>query len=247
VARDDEANQAIKTMKTRSYQFHRGITKLEIVFVLVIIAVLIGLVCPPQLKAAKAAAKAQATNNAKEIGTALINFSEQYESYPSQDTLQQLQAKGVKVLPIGNDANSYLGQLLAADCIDSEKIFYVKGMEGIHEGDSRFDTPENLLKKGENGFGYVMLQGEKPLVSPGSIVPVVVAPLKSGGSDPVFDEGPFAGQYIYLTPDGAVSGGKINKDGKPIARGRGAGGLFGAGKDSIFEDDVPDVKAPRGL
>lgn len=232
-------------MKTRSYQFHRGITKLEIVFVLVIIAVLIGLVCPPQLKAAKAAAKAQATSNAKEIGTALINFSEQYESYPSQDTLQQLQAKGVKVLPIGGDANSYLGQLLAAGCADSEKIFYVKGISS-REGDSRFDTPESLLKKGENGFGYVMLQGEKTLHKPGSIVPVVVAPLLTGGSNPTFDPGPFAGQYIYLTPDGAVSGGRISKDGKPIAKGRGSGGLFGQGENSVFtEQGVPDVKMPR--
>lgn len=232
-------------MKIRNDHPERGITKLEVVFVLIIIVVLAGLGFPTRLKAAKASAKAQATSNAKEIGTALLGFYELYDSYPSQDTLQQLQAKGVKVLPIGNDANSYPGQLLAAECIDSEKIFYVKGMKGIQEGDNRFDTPAELLKKGENGFGYVMLQGEKSLLKPTSIVPLVVAPLLTGGSDPTFDPGPFADQYIYLTPDGAVSGGKISKEGKPIAKGRGAGGLFGVGKDSVFGTDIPDVKMPR--
>ena len=225
-------------METRSDQSHRGITRLEVVFVLIIIIVLAGFAYPgAQLKAAQAAGKAQATSNAKEIGSALIGFIEEYGGYPSPDTLRQLQAKGGKVLPIGNDANSYLGQLLAAGCVDSEKIFYVKGMDGIREGDDDFASPDELLKKGENGFGYVMLRGEKQLVSPGSIVPVVVAPLKTGGSDPTFDDGPFAGQYIYLTPDGAVSGGKISKEGKPIAKGRGAGGLFST--------DIPDVKMPR--
>ncbi|YCM43415.1 hypothetical protein V2O64_19085 [Verrucomicrobiaceae bacterium 227] len=225
-------------METRSDQSHRGITRLEVVFVLIIIIIFGGFVYPgAQHKAAKASAKAQATSNAKEIGTALLAFHEKYGSYPSQDTHQQLQTKGIRVLPIGNDANSYLGQLLAADCVDSEKIFYVKGMDGIREGDDDFASPDELLKKGENGFGYVMLRGEKQLVSPGSIVPVVVAPLKTGGSDPTFDDRPFADQYIYLTPDGAVSGGKISKEGKPIAKGRGAGGLFST--------DIPDVKMPR--
>ena len=233
-------------MKTRSYLSHRGITKWEVVFVLIIIIVLAGLGFPTRLKAAKASAKAQATSNAKEIGSALIGFIEEYGGYPSHDTLQQLKKEGIKVLPIGNDANSYLGQLIAAGSIDSEKIFYVKGMEGIREGDNDFASPDELLKKGENGFGYVMLRGEKPLISPGSIVPVVVAPLLTGGSDPTFDDKPFAGQYICLTPDGAVSGGKISKEGKPIAKGRGADGLFGQGENSVFNDqEIPDVKMPR--
>ena len=213
---------------------------------LIIIIVLAGLGFPTRLKAAKASAKAQATSNAKEIGSALIGFIEEYGGYPSHDTLQQLKKEGIKVLPIGNDANSYLGQLIAAGSIDSEKIFYVKGMEGIREGDNDFASPDELLKKGENGFGYVMLRGEKPLISPGSIVPVVVAPLLTGGSDPTFDDKPFAGQYICLTPDGAVSGGKISKEGKPIAKGRGADGLFGQGENSVFNDqEIPDVKMPR--
>lgn len=211
-----------------------------------IIAVLAGLATPAILKAQKAAAKAQATSNAKEIGSALINFIDMYGGYPSESTKQQLIDEGLEVVPDGNDSNSYLGQLIAAGSVDSEKIFYVKGVKGSKDGDNIWSTPEKMLSEGENGFGYVMLEGDEPLSSPGSIVPIVVAPLKSGGADPVFDEGPFNKQYIYLTPDGAVTGGKIGPNGKPISPGRGAGGLFGAGKDSIFGDDVPDVKAPRG-
>ena len=234
-------------MKLKKNPMRKGFTLVELLVVIAIIAVLAGLATPAILKAQKAAAKAQATSNAKEIGSALIGFEDQYSGYPSESTKQQLIDEGTEVVPDGNDANAYLGQLLAAGSVDSEKIFYVKGVKGSKEGDNIFSSPEKMLAQGENGFGYVMLEGNEPLSSPGSIVPVIVAPLKSGGSDPVFDDGPFAGQYIYLTPDGAVSGGKINKDGKPVAPGRGAGGLFGGGKDSVFGDDIPDVKEPSGL
>lgn len=225
----------------------KGFTLVELLVVIAIIAVLAGLATPAILKAQKAAAKAQATNNAKEIGTALLGFVEQYGGYPSESTREQLVGEGAEAVPEGNDANSYLGQLLASGAVDSEKIFYVKGVKGSVEGDNIFSSPEKLLAQGENGFGYVMIEGDEPLHSPGSTVPLIVAPLSKGGADPVFDPKPFADQYIYLTPDGAVSGGKISKEGIPIAKGRGKAGLFGAGKDSLFGEDVPDVKEPRGL
>lgn len=231
---------ALKINHTRPY---RGITWIEILVGIVILVVLVGVITPLFLKPSRPAKRAQATNNAKEIGSALFGFIDRYGGYPSKTTLEQLRAEGIKVLPIGNDANSYLGQLLAADCVDSEKIFYVKGVSS-REGDNDFNSPETMLAKGENGFGYVMMKGDKPLVNPGSIVPILLAPLKSGGSDPLFDEDPFEGQYIYLTPDGAVSGGKIGKDGRPLAKGR-AGGLFGPGENSVFGNDIPDVKMPR--
>ncbi|MGC6466424.1 MAG: type II secretion system protein [Akkermansiaceae bacterium] len=234
-------------MKKQKNTMRKGFTLVELLVVIAIIAVLAGLATPAILKAQKAAAKAQATNNAKEIGTALLDFVEQYGGYPSEDTKQQLVDEGAEVIPEGNDANAYLGQLLASGSVDSEKIFYVKGVKGAREGDSIFSSPEKMLAKGENGFGYVMLEGDEPLHSPGSTVPIIVAPLSKGGSDPVFDPKPFAEQYIYLTPDGAVSGGKISKEGVPIAKGRGKGGLFGGGKDSVFGEDIPDVKEPRGL
>ena len=234
-------------MKQKKNLMRKGFTLVELLVVIAIIAVLAGLATPAILKAQKAAAKAQATNNAKEIGSALLGFIDQYGGYPSESTRQQLIDEGSEVVPEGNDANSYLGQLLASGAVDSEKIFYVKGVKGSREGDNIFSSPDKLLAEGENSMGYVMLEGNEPLSSPASYVPVVVAPLKSGGADPIFDGGPFNDQYIYLTPDGAVSGGKISKDGKPISKGRGANGLFGVGKDSVFDDEIPDVKAPRGL
>lgn len=222
-----------------------GITKLQVLFLVVIVIGLAGIIPPTILIKSKVSNKALGTNNAKEIGNALLTFVENYGSYPSDETKQQLFEDGFKELPHGNDANSYLAQLLASGAVDSESIFYIKNMKGIRKADNQFGTSESMLSKGENGFGYVMLKGDRPLKSPGSIVPLVIAPLIADGSDPRFDPKPFADQYIYLTPDGAVSGGKISDDGIPIAKGRGKEGLFGAGKNSVFGKDIPDVKMPR--
>ena len=231
-------------MDTPTHQPTRGITKFEIVFVLVIVGFLAVVIAPYFFGPSRGAPKAQATSNAKEIGSALIGFSEHYGGYPSPSTLRQLREEGIEVLPIGNDANSYLGQLLAAECVDSEKIFYVKGISS-REGDNIYSTPEKLLAEGENGFGYVMLEGDEPLYSPGKNAPIIIAPLLTGGADPTFDPKPFKGQYLYLTPDGAVSGGEINKAGRPLTGKQSPRVLFEAGEHSVFASDTPDVKMPR--
>ena len=233
-------------LQDQAEQPARRIPILQIVLVVIIIIALALFIAPFFLRQSRPAHKAQATSNAKEIGSALIGFIDLYGGYPSQSTLQQLRDEGIEVLPIGNDANSYLGQLLAADCVDSEKIFYVKGISS-REGDNIYSAPEKMLAQGENGFGYVMLKGDEPLSGPFSedLPPVIVAPLKTGGSNPTFDLKPFKGQYIYLTPDGAVSGGKISKDGKPITARHRLGGLFESGQNSVFGTGIPDVKMPR--
>ncbi len=73
-------------MKKQNNTLRKGFTLVELLVVIAIIAVLAGLATPAILKAQKAAAKAQATNNAKEIGTALLGFVEQYGGYPSEST-----------------------------------------------------------------------------------------------------------------------------------------------------------------
>lgn len=222
-----------------------GITKLEVFFFLILIVVIAGMVPYSWGKSSLATAKAQAINNAKQIGTAMNDFLEEFGNYPSEETRQKLIQRGLAVPTQEDDANSYLSQLLASGTLDSESYFYIKKAKGARKPDNNFSTPETLLSKGENGFGYVMLRGDRPLKSRGSTVPLLVAPLISGGSDPRFDPKPFADQYIYLTPDGAVSSSKISKDGIPIAKGCGKAGLFGADKNSVFGKDIPDVKMPR--
>ncbi|MDA7537678.1 type II secretion system GspH family protein [Akkermansiaceae bacterium] len=236
-------------MKLTKKMMRKGFTLVELLVVIAIIAVLAGLATPAILKAKKNADKVQTINNAKQIGLAMTDFDSKYDSYPSEDTRIQLEEIGLEV-PSGDDANSYLAQLIVSDSTDSEEIFYAKGVKGTKKGDGVKDTRDDILKRGENGFGYVMLSGSQALSSSysESATPLIVAPLKSGGQNPVFDDNPYSGSYVYLRGDNSVATGDIQKEsGKALVKGRGLSGLFDDGPKSVWDDEEPDVKAPMGL
>jgi prepilin-type N-terminal cleavage/methylation domain-containing protein len=228
-------------------KMRRGFTLVELLVVIAIIAVLAGLATPAILRSKKKADMVKTVNNAKQIGIAMTEFDSSYDSYPSDDTRETLESEGAEV-PDGDHANAYFAQLIVGQAVESEKIFYAKGVRGVKEPDDVFNSRDQVLKQGECGFGYVMLVGNEALSASYTkpSTPLAVAPLKEGGIDPTFDDNAYDGEYVYLRGDSSVATGKLDKagEGKALLKGQGRKTLFTVGDDTIWEDDEPEVKMP---
>lgn len=231
-------------MKTTKKQKLKGFTLVELLVVIAIIAVLAGIGTPLILRARKAGDRTEAANNAKALAGGLNSFRQEKGSYPCQSTRELLVDDGVDNLPEGTDANAYLAQLIVTDIIDSEQYFFAPGVRGTAKGDD-IKKPGELLKRGENGFAYIMTEDELPLGGDISITPIVIAPLKQSGENPTFDDSPYDGKFVYGAIDGSSKTGEISDKG--IAKSKGRESLFEQGRDSLFGSDVPVIKAPTGL
>ncbi|MES2440405.1 MAG: hypothetical protein V4584_15150 [Verrucomicrobiota bacterium] len=148
----------------------------------------------------------EAVSNARQIGLALSEFDQEYGKYPGETTIAKVREKTGSGLDLGTkSSNDFFRQLLAADIVQGELMFYAK-IRGTKQPDDVF-RGKDALKKGEVGFAY--LSGLSSAGDPTR--PIAVTPLIPGTDR--FDPKPFDGRAVILKMDNSVTVMHINKDG----------------------------------
>ncbi len=205
---------------------------MELLVVIAIIASLAALATPVIFKQRKKADMAQATGNAKQIHALLVEFESDFGQFPSEGTADSdADLKDYH----GEYSNDFLGQILAAGYIDSEKIFYAKAgsSTGINKKpDNSFKDRTDTLVAGECGFAYV----KNLSISKNSNTPVLMAPMSTKST---FDKDAYGGKGIVLRLDSSVSQMLLSKKNK--AKLPTGNTLFDIGEDTIWGDQEPEI------
>lgn len=232
-----------KNMKTNAKQ-RRGFTLVELLVVIVIIAALAGLTAPMVIRQRKKADQTEATNNARQIGLAMLEFETEYGSYPDASTAETVKENTETDLTLeGNTSNDFFRQLIAADMAQAETMFYCKTAY-TKKPDNIYNSSQKALTQGEVGFGYLM-NGESGFSTSGNPArPICVAPLAKGSTSGEFDGDPFDNRAVMLRIDNSVQSVLIRKESKQATMGGGKT-LLQTGEDTIWGTDVtPTLRAP---
>jgi hypothetical protein len=140
----------------------------------------------------------------KSIYLCMIDFENDMANFPDDRTARE-QPELVRFT--GASSNRYLGQLIAGGYLKAECIFSIKSSMGT-EADEVISPPSEILKKGENGWAYVMMTNG----SPNSLIqglstddygqlPLLVAPLQDATG--TINPKPFSKRAIVLRIDGS--------------------------------------------
>lgn len=194
------------------------------------------LATPGVLRSATKPHRTQAISNAKQIGIALYAFHQEFGVYPNDTSVDLVNKKlpdhGHKLT--GKSSNALLRQLLAAEIVPVEEIFYAKIKEA-KEPDGNIN-PGKALQKGEVGFAYIanLPQANEPRT------PILLTPLIPGTTK--FDPKPFDGFAFILKIDHSVEYFYIHKDGHVYDR----DGLdILSPKHPIWNGKAPDIRYPE--
>ena len=188
----------------------RGFTLVELLVVIVIIAALAGLTAPMVIRQRKKADQTEAVNNARQIGIALMDFDNEYGSYPDAlNTAPRVAEITGTAAVTGTKSNDYFRQLIRAGISESEAMFYAK-TKFTKKPDGIYTSDDDALKPGEVGFGIITMSGKGMNTAGNSGRPVVAAPFTTD-LDGKFDYDVYDGKAVVLRVDNSVVSLQLNK------------------------------------
>ncbi|MEI6177594.1 MAG: prepilin-type N-terminal cleavage/methylation domain-containing protein [Verrucomicrobiota bacterium] len=230
-------------MKTK-YQIRRGFTLVELLVVIAIIATLAGVGVPVIIAQKKKGDRSQAINNAKEIGTALFGFDQDFGSFPSDATAVSVKESNPdSTLTLGKtNSNDYFRQLLVSG-LQSEKPFYAKA--AYTKKPDNVMTGDKALAAGEVGFAYIMKTDSEALPSSGNTGrPILVTSVFEAKTDGTFDPDVYDRMAVVQRIDNSASAEQVRTSDKKANVGGGKT-LFETGADTVWGTDItPVIKAP---
>jgi len=180
-----------------------------------------------------AADRTEAMNNIKQVNLALIDFHNDYGSFPDASTIPAVKTATGTTLSLGSSSSNELFRQLIAVGNKSEKIFWAKTAGTPRKGNDILGA--DALKKGECAFTYIAgLSSYSDPSAPVAMVPVIPGTWK-------FDPKPFHGKAVILRIDGSAKPETIDKNGDVMIGGM---SIFDP-RQPYWHGKAPDIKWPE--
>lgn len=170
-----------------------------------IIAALSALATPAILKQRKMMDMTRSISNGKQLYLVMMDYEADMGSFPDDATAAEIENSDFYR---GNSSNRYLAQLIAKGYTMNESIF-TTGELGYKEADEIISPAAEILKKGENGWAYMLVddKNEEPVIRGLSTaddgeIPLLISPLTdiNGNINPR----PYDSRGVFLRIDGSA-------------------------------------------
>lgn len=207
-----------------------------IVFGIVIVC---ALATPTVIKCPKKMEMTQAISNSKQIYLVLMEFENDFGTFPDNETAAKQEYLHNWHGPYSND---YLGQLIAGGYTKSEEIFYAYDKRyGKRKPDDDISPPSEILQKGECGFSYVMVEENGKVrglsYDDNGGLPILAAPLVDATG--ACEAKSYDWRGVYLRVNGSARNERLHRTNQQIKVNHKT--LFETGADTVWGTDLKPV------